>query len=110
MRIRTQDLLAQLSLPVAERSLDVVRFVEAFAHGGLEMELYAPRGVDRQQPHSRDELYIVVAGHATLEIDGVEHDCAPGDALFVPARTPHRFGRISDDFATWAIFWGEAQA
>ena len=106
MRLRPADYLARLPLPATERWPDGVRFVEAFAHGGLEMELYAPRGVDAQTPHDRDEIYIVVAGRATLAIAGVEHDCAVGDALFVPARAVHRFTGISDDFAAWAIFWG----
>ena len=107
MRLRAADLLARLPLPATERWPDGVRFVEAFAKDGLEMELYAPRGGDAQSPHARDELYLVVAGHATLDIAGVAHDCAPGDALFVPALVPHHFASISDDFATWAIFWGE---
>ena len=110
MRLRPADLLARLPLPATERWPDGVRFVEAFAKGGLDMELYAPRGVDGQTPHARDELYLVVAGRAALDIAGVAHDCAPGDALFVPARAAHRFTDISDDFATWAVFWGEAQA
>ena len=107
--MRPAGFLARLPLPATERWPDGVRFVKAFAKDGLEMELYAPRGVDTQSPHSRDELYIVVAGRATLDIAGIAHVCAPGDALFVPARTPHRFTNISDDFATWAIFWGEAK-
>jgi mannose-6-phosphate isomerase-like protein (cupin superfamily) len=107
MRLRPEELLSQLPLHATEHWPDGVRFIEAFARGGLEMELYAPRGVDTQGPHARDEIYIVIAGSAALDIDGVEHPCDVGDALFVPARAPHHFVRISDDFATWAIFWGE---
>ena len=109
MRLQPADLLAKLPLPATERWPDGVRFVEAFAKDGFELELYAPRGVDSQSPHARDELYVIVAGRAALDIAGVTHACAPGDALFVPARTEHRFTDISDDFATWAIFWGKAQ-
>jgi mannose-6-phosphate isomerase-like protein (cupin superfamily) len=108
MHLRPQDLLARLPLPATDRWPEGVRFVEAFAKDGLEMELYAPRGVDHQSPHAQDEIYIVVAGSATLDIDGIGYACAIGDALFVPARVPHHFANISDDFATWAIFWGEA--
>jgi len=103
------DFLSRLPLPATERWPDGVRFVEAFAHAGLELELYAPRGIDHQGPHTRDEIYFITAGNATLEIDGVEHACAIGDALFVPARVVHRFINISNDFATWALFWGEAK-
>ncbi len=110
MRLRPQNFLAQLPLPATERWPDGVRFVEAFARDGLELEIYAPRDADQQNPHSRDEIYIVIAGSAALAIDGIEHPCAAGDALFVPARTPHHFVRISDDFATWVVFWGEAKS
>jgi len=30
----------------------------------------------------------------------------PGDALFVPAHTSHRFEDFSPDFATWVVFYG----
>lgn len=107
MHLRLHDLLARLPLPATAKWPDGVFDIEAFERGGLLLELFAPRGVDHQAPHARDELYIVVAGNAILDIDGVEHDCAAGDALFVPARVPHRFVRISGDFAAWAVFWGE---
>ena len=32
------------------------------AYGSMLVEHYAPRGVDTQQPHTRDELYVVIAG------------------------------------------------
>ncbi len=108
-QVRLHDLLARLPLPATAKWPDGVFDIKAFAHGGLTLELFAPRGVDRQTPHAQDEQYVVVAGSAILDIDGVEHDCALGDTLFVPARVPHRFVRISDDFAAWAIFWGDAR-
>jgi mannose-6-phosphate isomerase-like protein (cupin superfamily) len=110
VRLQPSEFLARLPLPATARWPDGVRFIEAFVHAGLELELYAPRGSDAQGPHSRDEIYLVTAGSAALDIDGVEHDCTTGDALFVPARTPHHFVRISGDFATWVVFWGEAKS
>jgi quercetin dioxygenase-like cupin family protein len=41
-----------------------------------------------------------------FDIDGTEHEFAPGDAFFVPAGVPHRFTRFSEGFATWVVFWG----
>jgi mannose-6-phosphate isomerase-like protein (cupin superfamily) len=109
MRLRASELLQQLPLPATVKWPDGVFDVEAFARGGLTLELFAPRGVDHQSPHAQDELYIVVAGNAVLDIDGIEHACATGDALFVPARVPHRFVGISEDFTTWAIFWSDTK-
>jgi len=106
MPLRPAEFLARLPLPATERWPDGVFDIEAFELNGLSLELFAPRGRDRQSSHDQDELYIVVAGSAVLHIDGVEHPCAAGDALFVAARVEHHFERISEDFSTWAIFWG----
>jgi mannose-6-phosphate isomerase-like protein (cupin superfamily) len=109
MHLQPVDLLKRLPLAATDRWPDGVFDIEAFERGGLTLEIFAPRGVDYQTTHAQDELYIGIAGSAVLDIDGVEHACAPGDALFVPARVRHHFTRISDDFATWALFWGEAR-
>ena len=41
---------------------DGKRSVALFEHGTLQVKLYAPRGVDPQTPHTRDEVYVVVGG------------------------------------------------
>ena len=81
-------------------------FFRGLAHGSMELELYRPVGADLQTPHTRDELYIVRQGNGTFERDGERIPFGPGDALFVPAQTEHRFVEFSDDFDTWVIFWG----
>jgi mannose-6-phosphate isomerase-like protein (cupin superfamily) len=108
--MRPGEFLARLPLPATDRWSDGVFDIEVFERAGLTLEFFAPRGIDRQTLHSQDELYFVIAGNAVLRIDGIEHTCAAGDALFVPARTPHHFIRISDDFTTWAVFWGATKA
>jgi mannose-6-phosphate isomerase-like protein (cupin superfamily) len=82
------------------------RFVELFGHGTLSVELYAPRGSDPQQPHSRDEVYVVVQGRGRFLNGGVRHPFGPGDVLFVPAGMVHRFEEFSDDLAVWVFFYG----
>jgi len=77
-----------------------------FEHGSLELEIYAPRGHDPQQPHDRDEIYFVISGTGTFLNGPRRHGFKPGDLLFVPAGTVHRFEDFSDDFATWVIFYG----
>jgi mannose-6-phosphate isomerase-like protein (cupin superfamily) len=94
------DALARLPQP------DGRRFVECFAHGTLVVELYAPRGTDPQQPHSRDELYVIVSGSGWFVCGDARTRFAPGDALFVPARAAHRFEDFGDDFAAWVVFYG----
>ena len=82
------------------------RFIAAFRHGTLEVELYAPRGNDPQQPHSRDEVYLVAAGRGEFVVEDKRHRFEPGDFLFVAAGVPHRFEKFSDDLAVWVLFYG----
>ena len=77
-----------------------------FEHGSLEVEVYAPRGTDPQQPHTRDEVYVIISGTGWFVNGDERHRYEPGDLLFVPAHVVHRFEEFSDDFATWVIFYG----
>ena len=79
---------------------------DVFRYGSLVVEIYRPHKVDLQQPHTRDEIYVVISGKGQFECDGALTDFAPGDFLFVPAFAPHRFVDFSEDFATWVFFYG----
>ena len=80
--------------------------VPIFAHGTLAVELYMPKGRDPQQPHERDEVYVVARGRGMF-FDGVRRrPVAPGTFLFVAARQVHRCEDFSDDFAVWVFFYG----
>ena len=37
-------------------------FQTLFEYGTLSVEIYKPEKVDLQQPHSRDEVYVVISG------------------------------------------------
>lgn len=82
------------------------RFVQVFRHGTLEVELYAPVGTDTQQPHTRDEAYVVVRGHGVFFDGESRQPCGPGTFLFVRAGRVHRFEDFSPDFAVWVLFYG----
>jgi len=82
------------------------RFTLVFRHGTLEVELYAPRGGDPQQPHRRDEVYVVVKGSGSFLNGASRHPFGPGDVLFVPAGVTHRFEAFTDDLVVWVIFYG----
>ncbi len=85
---------------------DGKRFITLFEHGSLLAELYAPRGVDSQQPHTRDEVYIVVEGEGSFVIDDDRHPFSRGDFLFAPAGVPHRFEDFTNDLTVWVLFYG----
>lgn len=77
-----------------------------FERGTLEVRYYAPKGVDPQTPHDRDEAYVVISGNGDYRLGGRVVPFGPGDLLFAPAGAEHRFERFTDDFATWVLFYG----
>jgi mannose-6-phosphate isomerase-like protein (cupin superfamily) len=81
-------------------------FIELLNGHGITVELYAPKGRDLQQPHDRDEIYVVTSGTGTFRNGDVVSSFAPGDLLFVPAGVVHRFETFTEDFATWVVFVG----
>ena len=81
-------------------------FTTVFQHGTLEVEIYQPVGKDHQTPHTRDEVYVVIAGSGTYFLEGTTMPFGPGDVLFAPAGAEHRFTEFTDDFSTWVFFYG----
>jgi mannose-6-phosphate isomerase-like protein (cupin superfamily) len=99
-RVTVEEALSYLPGP------DGKRFATVLEHGSLSVEIYAPRGVDPQQPHTRDEAYIVVQGSGEFINGESQQVFTPGDFLFVPAGVVHRFVNFTDDLAVWVIFYG----
>lgn len=63
------------------------------ASPGLEIGVYvlvAPEP-DRQQPHDDDEVYVVLEGSGSLDVEGTTVDLREGHAVFVPAGAKHEF-------------------
>src|SRR4051794_30051689 len=81
-------------------------FVVAHEHVSLKLGLFAPRGIDLQQPHTRDEVYVIIRGEGQFRSGDVRHAFGPGDLLFVPAGVEHRFEDFADDLAVWVVFYG----
>jgi len=98
----------RLTLPAALSALAKTDkpFVQLFRHGTLEVEFYKPEGVDGQQPHARDEVYVVLSGSGTFACGGSRQKFEPGEVLFAAAGVEHRFEEFTPDFATWVFFYG----
>ena len=99
MQIDKNEALAQLSHIESP-------FKTLFEHGTLTVEVYKPEKVDLQQPHTRDEVYIIISGSGEFLNDGKRTTFRHGDFLFVAAGIEHRFENFTDDFSTWVIFYG----
>ena len=79
---------------------------ELLRHGTMSVGLYAPRGIDRQQPHTQDEVYIIASGRGVFALGDQRFECGPGDTFFVGAGVPHRFEEFDDALAVWVVFYG----
>ncbi|HEY3858716.1 MAG TPA: cupin domain-containing protein [Gammaproteobacteria bacterium] len=99
-RITTHSAFAAL------REVKDQHFVELFKHGSLSIEIYQPKGIDKQKPHTRDEVYVVISGKGFFVNGAERRPFEPGEVLFVSAGVEHRFESFREDFATWVIFYG----
>lgn len=81
-------------------------FSMLFERGEVSLTLWAPRAVDTQKPHDRDEIYIISSGEGVFCRGRESVEFKAGDALFVPAGIEHRFERFSANFRTWVVFYG----
>jgi mannose-6-phosphate isomerase-like protein (cupin superfamily) len=97
-QIKVSDALSRLPGP------DGDRYVSMLDYEDLELEFYAPRGTDPQNPHTRDEIYVVIQGQGTFVNGDQRQSFEPGDVLFVPAHVLHRFEEFTDDLMVWAFF------
>lgn len=97
--ITVQDALLRLSK--ADRPFKTV-----FEHGTLTVEIYKPDQVDLQQPHTRDEVYIIAEGSGSFIHEGTSCKVSKGDFLFVPSGDKHRFVEFTEEFSTWVLFYG----
>lgn len=77
-----------------------------FASPDFELRYYAPKGVDAQVPHDRDEVYVVISGQGFFTRNAERVPFAPGDVLYAAADDGHRFEDFSPDFATWVMLYG----
>jgi len=102
--IRLGQALAALPRPATEKWPDGTWYDTVLDQPGLQILVFAPKGTDYQTPHRRDETYIVVGGHGTLEVEGEVHRLAAGDLAFIPNGAVHRFTDFSDDFVAWVLF------
>ena len=85
---------------------DDPRFAILRERGSLTVELYRPFRIDRQEPHSRDECYVVVEGSGVFEMGDETVAFGPGDFIFVAAGVPHRFRDFGETMTTWVMFYG----
>lgn len=59
---------------------------------------------DEQTPHAQDELYVMLAGRARLQVGEDGYAVEPGTIVYVPRRVAHRFADIEERLEVLVFF------
>ncbi len=62
-----------------------------------------PGGVNPLHSHDREEVMVVLAGSVTVAVAGQQQDVGAGDAVIVPAQTPHAVTNAGSEPADWLL-------
>jgi mannose-6-phosphate isomerase-like protein (cupin superfamily) len=81
-------------------------YVEQLRVADLSIGTYsiAAGGVDRQSPHTEDEVYVVTSGSAIFVDNTGRTAVGPGDVVFVQAGVPHHFDDVVADLTLVVVF------
>jgi quercetin dioxygenase-like cupin family protein len=60
--------------------------------------------VDDQEPHTEDEIYVVLRGRGALATDQATVPVGPGSTVYVPAGESHRFVDITEGLVVLVVF------
>jgi mannose-6-phosphate isomerase-like protein (cupin superfamily) len=61
-------------------------------------------GQDLQHPHGADEVYVVLRGQATLNVDGEDCPVSGGSVISVDQGVDHHFTDIAEDLHVLVVF------
>jgi mannose-6-phosphate isomerase-like protein (cupin superfamily) len=88
------------------RAQDALAYTEMLRVPSMSVGWYhLPAGsADPQQPHTEDEIYVVLSGRGRLHTDTGDADAVPGAVLYVPAGERHRFIDIVHDLDVVVLF------
>ena len=81
-------------------------YLEFLRRDSLSCGLYVLEAgaTDPQEPHQEDEVYLVLAARARLEVAGQDQSVGPGSVVFVARTVPHRFHAIAERLSVLVLF------
>jgi len=87
----------------ADRSRSYAEFLR---RPGISMGIYhlPVGGKDPQHPHAADEVYVVLAGRAVLEVEGERLEMQRGRVVSVDVGADHRFVDVTEDLSVLVVF------
>jgi quercetin dioxygenase-like cupin family protein len=99
------QVLSEAGRPTATAKDDVA-WVEHLTVPDLSCGTYTipAGGVDPQDPHTEDELYVCTRGRATLWTPTGSCAVEAGTVVYVAANEEHRFVDIEEDLTVLVIF------
>jgi mannose-6-phosphate isomerase len=82
---------------------------ESQAYKVKSIEVMPRQRLSYQKHRFRSEHWFIVAGSATVTIDGAEHHIGAGDAIDIPRGSAHRIANADDTMLTFVeVQTGEA--
>src|SRR4051794_30436112 len=64
MKEASRDFKISVTAALQQLTKSKQEFIQLFNKGSLQIELYKPDVIDKQQLHTRDEIYMIVSGKA----------------------------------------------
>ena len=91
---------------IAQQITEQRSYLEFIRQPSMSVGLYRLNAgvVDRQKPHSEDELYYIVQGKGLINVAGQDKEVKPGSLVFVAAGLEHYFHFITEDLVTIVFF------
>lgn len=88
------------------RDADGHGYIDFLASEKLSVGLAVWRAgsIDRQQPHTEDEVYYVIGGRGRLSVGADDRTVKAGSLVFVATGVEHRFHDIEEDLRV-LVFW-----
>ena len=81
-------------------------YLEFLRRESMSVGLYVlpAGGADGQSPHNEDEVYVVLAGRATVTVGGEDQPVQAGNVIFVGKQIEHRFHSIEEELQLLVFF------
>jgi mannose-6-phosphate isomerase-like protein (cupin superfamily) len=89
----TSELVAAQDRPGEHTYVDFLR-KEVLSLG---MSVWPAGGEDAQEPHTEDEVYVVMAGRGAIHVASEDRPVKPGSVVYVGAGVRHRFHSVEED-------------
>ena len=96
----------ELAAVAADRAQRGKPWLEFIRQPALSVGLYVlePGEVDRQSPHTEDEIYYVVEGHGQITVGAEDRAVGPGSVVYVATAVAHHFHDITERLTLLVVF------